>query len=50
MPAGMADKSGELSNQANNVHVYADSTDRRALLVIPAATRQLIAWRCWLGV
>ncbi|QLH61819.1 DcrB family lipoprotein [Serratia symbiotica] len=36
LPAGMADKSGELSNQANNVHVYADSTDRRAVLVIRA--------------
>lgn len=33
---GMADKSVELSNQANNVHVYASSTDRRAVLVIRA--------------
>lgn len=34
LPAGMADQSGKLGNQANNMHVYADSTGQRALIVI----------------
>ncbi|AEF43327.1 hypothetical protein SerAS12_0165 [Serratia sp. AS12] len=34
LPAGMADQSGKLGNQANNMHVYADSTGQRAVIVI----------------
>lgn len=34
LPAGMADQSGKLGTQANNMHVYADSTGHRALIVI----------------
>ncbi|MFC0226023.1 DcrB family lipoprotein [Serratia aquatilis] len=34
LPNGMADQSGKLGNQANNMHVYADSTGQRALIVI----------------
>lgn len=34
LPVGMADQSGKLGNQANNMHVYADSTGQRALIVI----------------
>ncbi len=34
LPAGMADQSGKLGSQANNMHVYADSTGQRALIVI----------------
>lgn len=36
LPSGMADQSGKLGNQANNMHVYADSTGQRALIVIVA--------------
>ncbi|QKJ85228.1 hypothetical protein PMPD1_0245 [Paramixta manurensis] len=34
LPAGMSDKSGKLGTQANNMHVYADETGQRALIVI----------------
>ncbi|WP_420284087.1 DcrB family lipoprotein [Serratia liquefaciens] len=34
LPVGMADQSGKLGNQANNMHVYADSTGQRAVIVI----------------
>lgn len=34
LPNGMADQSGKLGNQANNMYVYADSTGQRALIVI----------------
>lgn len=34
LPAGMADQSGKLGTQANTMHVYADSTGHRALIVI----------------
>lgn len=34
LPVGMADQSGKLGNRANNMHVYADSTGQRAVIVI----------------
>lgn len=34
LPDGMADQSGKLGSQANNMHVYADSTGQRAVIVI----------------
>jgi hypothetical protein len=34
LPNGMSDQSGKLGNQANNMHVYADSTGQRAVIVI----------------
>lgn len=34
LPEGMADQSGKLGSQANNMHVYADSTGQRAVIVI----------------
>lgn len=34
LPAGMAERSSKLGAQANNMHVYADSTGQRALIVI----------------
>ncbi|HEI8868036.1 DcrB family lipoprotein [Serratia sp. AKBS12] len=34
LPTGMSDQSGKLGNQANNMHVYADTTGQRALIVI----------------
>ncbi|WBF45300.1 DcrB family lipoprotein [Serratia rubidaea] len=34
LPTGMSDQSGKLGNQANNMHVYADSTGQRAVIVI----------------
>ncbi|WON77147.1 DcrB family lipoprotein [Serratia sp. UGAL515B_01] len=34
LPNGMSDQSGKLGNQANNMHVYADRTGQRALIVI----------------
>ncbi|RWR02384.1 hypothetical protein ED28_08360 [[Pantoea] beijingensis] len=34
LPAGMSDKSGKLGNQANNMHVYADESGQRAVIVI----------------
>ena len=36
LPVGMADQSGKLGNRANNMHVYADSTGQRAVIVIRA--------------
>lgn len=34
LPEGMADQSGKMGTQANNMHVYADSTGQRAVIVI----------------
>ncbi|MEM6161227.1 DcrB family lipoprotein [Erwinia sp. P6884] len=34
LPAGMSDQSGKLGTQANNMHVYADSTGQKAIIVI----------------
>ncbi|MFI8416195.1 DcrB family lipoprotein [Serratia sp. NPDC078593] len=34
LPSGMVDQSGKLGNQANNMHVYADTTGQRAVIVI----------------
>lgn len=34
LPNGMTDQSGKLGNQANNMHVYADSSGQRAVIVI----------------
>ncbi|PKH22245.1 hypothetical protein CIG19_13140 [Enterobacterales bacterium CwR94] len=34
LPPGMSDKSGKLGTQANNMHVYADETGQRAIIVI----------------
>lgn len=34
LPAGMSDQSGKLGTQANNMHVYADPTGQKAIIVI----------------
>ncbi len=34
LPAGMADQSGKLGTQANNMHVYSDATYQKAVIVI----------------
>lgn len=34
LPAGMSDKSGKLGTQANNMHVYADESGQKAIIVI----------------
>lgn len=34
LPAGMSDQSGKLGTQANNMHVYADATGQKAIIVI----------------
>lgn len=34
LPAGMADQSGKLGTQANNMHVYSDATGQKAIIVI----------------
>ncbi|QHM73422.1 DcrB family lipoprotein [Mixta intestinalis] len=34
LPAGMSDKSGKVGTQANNMHVYADESGQRAIIVI----------------
>lgn len=34
LPQGMSDQSGKLGTQANNMHVYADSTGQKAVIVI----------------
>lgn len=34
LPQGMSDQSGKLGSQANNMHVYADSTGQKAVIVI----------------
>ena len=31
LPAGMADQSGKLGTQANNMHVYSDATGQKAI-------------------
>jgi len=36
LPAGMTDKSGKLGTQANNMHVYADESGQKAIIVIEA--------------
>ncbi|MDU8419752.1 hypothetical protein RYA60_15965, partial [Pseudomonas syringae] len=33
LPQGMSDQSGKLGTQANNMHVYADSTGQKAVIV-----------------
>lgn len=33
LPAGMADQSGKLGTQANNMHVYSDATGQKAVIV-----------------
>ncbi len=38
LPAGMSDKSGKLGSEANNMHVYADETGQRAIIVIAGDT------------
>lgn len=38
LPAGMSDKSGKLGTQANNMHVYADESGQRAIIVIDGDT------------
>lgn len=34
LPAGMSDQSGKLGTQANNMHVYSDTTGQKAVIVI----------------
>lgn len=34
LPQGMSDQSGKLGSQANNMHVYADSSGQKAVIVI----------------
>lgn len=34
LPTGMSDQSGKLGTQANNMHVYADKTGQKAVIVI----------------
>ncbi len=34
LPAGMSDKSGKLGSESSNMHVYADETGQRAIIVI----------------
>ncbi|WP_034917739.1 MULTISPECIES: DcrB family lipoprotein [Erwinia] len=34
LPAGMSDQSGKMGTQSNNMHVYADATGQKALIVI----------------
>ncbi|MDN5680357.1 MAG: DcrB family lipoprotein [Ewingella sp.] len=34
LPQGMSDQSGKLGSQANNMHVYADKTGQKAVIVI----------------
>ncbi|WP_075182865.1 DcrB family lipoprotein [Pantoea sp. 1.19] len=34
LPPGMSDQSGKLGTQSNNMHVYADGTGQRAIIVI----------------
>ncbi|NIF24279.1 MULTISPECIES: DcrB family lipoprotein [Pantoea] len=34
LPAGMSDKSGKLGTASSNMHVYADATGQRAIIVI----------------
>lgn len=34
LPAGMSDKSGKLGSESTNMHVYADQTGARAIIVI----------------
>lgn len=34
LPAGMSDKSGKLGSESTNMHVYADESGQRALIVI----------------
>ncbi|CAX57275.1 DcrB family lipoprotein [Erwinia pyrifoliae] len=34
LPPGMSDKSGKLGTQANNMHVYADESGQKAIIVI----------------
>lgn len=34
LPAGMSDKSGKLGSESTNMHVYADETGQRAIIVI----------------
>lgn len=34
LPQGLSDQSGKLGSQANNMHVYADSTGQKAVIVI----------------
>lgn len=34
LPAGMSDQSGKLGTQANNMHVYADASGQKAIIVI----------------
>ncbi|CAI1035499.1 TPA: DcrB family lipoprotein [Serratia fonticola] len=36
LPNGLADQSDKLTNQPTNVHIYADSTNQRAVIVIVA--------------
>ncbi|MCP1439215.1 hypothetical protein J3D56_002651 [Erwinia persicina] len=34
LPAGMSDQSGKMGTQANNMHVYADASGQKAIIVI----------------
>ncbi|MCX8959478.1 DcrB family lipoprotein [Erwinia psidii] len=34
LPSGMSDQSGKLGTQANNMHVYADASGQKAIIVI----------------
>lgn len=34
LPAGMSDQSGKLGTQSNNMHVYADASGQKAIIVI----------------
>ena len=34
LPAGMSDQTGKMGTQANNMHVYADASGQKALIVI----------------
>ncbi|EXU76819.1 DcrB family lipoprotein [Erwinia mallotivora] len=38
LPSGMSDQSGKLGTQANNMHVYADASGQKAIIVIEGDT------------
>lgn len=40
LPSGMSDQSGKLGTQANNMHVYADTTGQKAIIVIEGDATQ----------
>lgn len=46
LPNGLADQSDKLTNQPTNVHIYADSTNQRAVIVI-VADKAAGDWTPW---